>query len=96
MDFTFRQNVYADAHHRYEQRYGQPHMGRGSCLYWTLTELGILNFLGYHALLQAIASMSWPILPPQLWEAAVGMRSSLAPREATYSCGVFASAGISL
>ena len=59
----FRQQVYAAVVRRYEEWYGPQHMQRGSCLYWTLTGLGILNSLGFRALLQA-GSMSWPILPP--------------------------------
>ena len=65
MDSTFRQNVYAAVHRRYGQWYGQEHMGNGSCLYWTLTGLGIFHSLGVRALLQA-GSMSWPILPAHL------------------------------
>ncbi len=60
---VFRERVHAAVLRRYHEWYGPEHMQRGSCLYWTLTGLGILNSLGFRALLQA-GSMSWPILPP--------------------------------
>ena len=50
---------------QYQEWYGADHMERGSCLYWTITGLGVLQSLGYRALLQA-GSMSWPILPAHL------------------------------
>jgi hypothetical protein len=61
--FAIRHQVHAAVLRRYQEWYGPEHMQRGSCLYWTLTGLGILTSLGFRALLQA-GSMSWPILPP--------------------------------
>ena len=62
---TIHQQVHAAVVSRYQQWYGQEHMEKGSCLYWTLTGMGILKSLGYRVLLQA-GSLSWPILPPDL------------------------------
>ena len=62
---TTHHQVYAAVCQRYAEWYGPEHTENGSCLYWTLTGLGILHALGFRALLQA-GSMSWPILPPDL------------------------------
>ncbi len=64
-NFSLRQQIHAAVLRRYQEWYGLEHMQRGSCLYWTLTGMGILISLGYRALLQA-GSMSWPILPAHL------------------------------
>lgn len=59
----FRAQVYQAVCRQYEAWYGREHMGRGSCLYWTLTGAAVLQRLGYRPLLQA-GSLSWPIVPP--------------------------------
>ena len=64
-DPTLRQDIHAAVVRQYREWYGQQHMERGACLYWTLTGLGILHSLGYRGILQA-GSMSWPIIPPNL------------------------------
>ena len=65
MNALDKRQVYAAVRRRYEEWYGQNHMTKGSCLYWTMTGMGILLSLGYRALIQA-GSMSWPIIPPHL------------------------------
>ena len=48
---------------RYQQWYGDQYRRGGSCLYWSLTLMGVLLERGYRALIQA-GSLSWPIVPP--------------------------------
>ena len=64
-DKNLRQQIYFAVRRRYHEWYGQHHMTRGSCLYWSLTGIGILTSFGLRALIQA-GSMSWPILPQHL------------------------------
>lgn len=65
MNALDKRQVYAAVRRRYEQWYGHDHMTKGSCLYWTMTGMGVLLSLGCRALMQA-GSMSWPIIPPHL------------------------------
>lgn len=64
-ELAFRRDVYQRVHRRYQEWYGADHMKTGSCLYWTITGVGILISLGHRAIIQA-GSMSWPILPVHL------------------------------
>ena len=55
--------IYRATSARYHEWYGDRDGQGGSCLYWSLTLMGVLLQHGYRALIQA-GSMSWPIVPP--------------------------------
>ena len=58
-----RLGIYRATSARYHEWYGDQGGQGGSCLYWSLTLMGVLLQHGYRALIQA-GSMSWPIVPP--------------------------------
>src|ERR1039458_4502496 len=55
--------IYQATSARYREWYGDQDGQGGSCLYWSLTLMGVMLQHGYRALIQA-GSMSWPIMPP--------------------------------
>lgn len=65
MNDSQKQSVYRAVCELYQQRYGEDHMSRGSCMYWANCGGTILRTMGLRVLPQA-GSMQWPILPKHL------------------------------